>query len=971
MMLPLLLALSTATNPVDVDVREFITRPVPLPFTSRVAPQARSREAAPAPQLNSNGYAEEISNLGLASRLRAYGAALEVNGSRSSRDESSNVDGDGDVALDRALHLLGPFTTEEVTELHAALASLPPGLRRFPGGPLTLELHPEPSAFGMGDGTSAHPDRSEDHARFHLYALAPSREAIVSGRLPKLTPTQERALWRRRALVHAVLQRWDDALGLSKTRRFKRVTAWLDAFERPLTWRQTPLNTFPGAYSRRRGMESAQLDLLTFAEELFVPPSAVGAPALAPDEDVRCRELSKTRFLREALGERELIAPSALQPSACPGFDAWADLRTLSHVEALFVAASGRAPESLFGHLALQLVRKPGAHVEGPSFGSVIQLVALTGEQEGGFTYALRGIGGGFSAGVVTTAMAGVAHQSLEREQRTMRRYRLELSPVELTRFAEKTWELERRGYFDYFFFTDNCATLLVLLLNSALEEGRQVRLPSRFGPTLPGAVLDAIHEVRGADGPPLLTYLPDALECTRDAAERAERQRAVRLEALSAALAPADSARLRQLHAATLSPDRRVRAAGYAQLSALAEHVHRGADATQLSWLYDYLAQTVRVERYAYDRALQALFQHVKRSQALAREQAPQDLRLAQRQAQFRDEAALAAGRLVLDQAQETEEVLAEQPLTPEQAALRDEALAQRALFERLTQQHGELVDRYFASVDAQAWHQEDHARKVSAEQRAAANALARSGFARTWIAAGGSYGQGLRPTAVLHSAVLSEELGEARLHGFQASSELRVLDGELAIRPTGSWPELFRSELTLVAYRTLRRELPAQRRSALDQLGWGFWAGWDFDADRPHTHSAAVRAEALAVPVQSDDFGSYLALGLGGFASARWGSSALTPVAGPRASAALRTHLFGNTANALRVEASWEPGLDSRASWVHSLRAEARLELLVGSLDRWALRLGPQAVAQLELSPRDASTYASARVLWFVELL
>ncbi len=883
------------------------------------------------------------------------------------------------LTLERAGILVeGAFSDEELTDLSAALEALPPALRRVPGGPLRLHLHAEQAPLGLGDSSAGLPDWSEGHGRFHLYRASSASEPTVAARLAGLSGEQHRALWLRRGLVHAVMQRWEDRLGLTRTPRFKQVTGWVDAFERPLTWRATPLNTFDGAYSRLRGKATPALDLVTFAEELFVPPQAVGA-AQAADDGIRCRELSKSRFLLEALDARGLLNGSTVKPARppCPAFDAWAQLPSLSHVEALFVAASGRRPESLFGHLALQLVRKESDQVRGPSFDSVIQLIALTGEAEGGLEYAVRGLAGGFSASVVTTAMAGMAHQTLEREQRSMRRYRIELDDVERERFMERTFELERRGYFDYYFFTDNCATLLVLLLNAALEPERAVKLPSRFGPTLPGAVLDAVLAAQARDGRPLLTYVPDTLESTRDLAERAERLRQARVEAFSARAPPALRTALREVHSGTTSPLGPTRSRAYARLPGLGDAVAAAGDPALLADLYDYLAQTVRVERYAYDRAVQEVLQDAKLRRQVRLAQASSAgavaaARTAQRQRSFRDERTLAAGRLVLDQAQESEELLREETTgSPEAEALRQEALEARARFERLAQLHGELVDRHFDSVDAQAWRSDDHARKVADEAQAAEAALLRSGFARTWVAAGSSLGGSPRAELVLHSAMLSEELGELRLNGFQASSELKVLDGELAVRPTAQWLELYRSELTLVGYRTLRRELAAHRRDALDELGWGFSAGWDFDLQRAHTHRAMVRGEGLVILQQGADFSGFTALGVGAFASLRWGGREATPVAGPRVSVAHRTHLFGSVANAVRVEAAYEPGLDPRLAWVHQLRAEVRLELLVASVEGWSVRTGPQAVAEVELWPSEGPARTTARLLWQVELL
>lgn len=121
-----------------------------------------------------------------------------------------------------------------VTEVEAGLEALPPAMRRPPGGPLELVLHPEAAPLGLGDGSPARPDWTEGRARFHLYQYAPSEERRATLRLSRLTEAEVERLWRRRAVVHAVMQRWDDAKGWSGTPAWRRLSGWMKPFERPL-----------------------------------------------------------------------------------------------------------------------------------------------------------------------------------------------------------------------------------------------------------------------------------------------------------------------------------------------------------------------------------------------------------------------------------------------------------------------------------------------------------------------------------------------------------------------------------------------------------------------------------------------------------------------------------------------------------------------------------------------------------------
>ncbi|MFP2911838.1 DUF4105 domain-containing protein, partial [Pyxidicoccus sp. 3LFB2] len=407
-----------------------------------------------------------------------------------------------------------------VREVEAGLQSLPPAMRRPPGGPLELVLHPEPSPLGLGDGTPARPDWTEGRARFHLYTYAPSTERRATLRLSRLTEAEEEQLWRRRAVVHAVVQRWDDAHGWSDTPGWRRLSGWQKPFERPLVWKEESRLHYAGAFSRAPGQRSASLDLVTFAEELLVPAESLRADALPVDDQVRCQEFSKARAFSERVESTGLgTLPSR---GACPAFDAWAELDALSHFEVLLVASTGRQPESLFGHLLLRPVWHEGAVPRGPAFERVVQLVALTGMESKGLGYIVKGMTGGYDTVFLTGTMGDLSHEALELEQRSIRRFRLRLTGSEGARMLERVWELERRGYMGYYFFTDNCASALVFLLNGALEGGRQVRAPGTMW-VLPTATLDTLArvEVVGADGRagPLLEHVPDTFESTGDRA--------------------------------------------------------------------------------------------------------------------------------------------------------------------------------------------------------------------------------------------------------------------------------------------------------------------------------------------------------------------------------------------------------------------------------------------------------------------
>ncbi|WP_375755030.1 DUF4105 domain-containing protein [Corallococcus exercitus] len=851
-----------------------------------------------------------------------------------------------------------------VSDVEAGLAALPPAMRRPPGGRLELVLHPEPAPLGLGDGTKARPDWSEQREQFHLYRYAPSEERRATLRLSRLTDTEAEHLWRRRAVVHAVMQRWDDARGWSRRPQWRRLDGWLLPFERPLTWKESASITYAGAFSRARGQASASLDLVTFAEELFVPVESLRPDALPEDDQVRCQELSKTRAVSEFLTEARLGTLPAR--GDCPAFDAWAEADALSHLEVLLVAATGRQPQSLFGHLLLRPVWREGATVQGPGFERVVQLVALTGMEEKGLGYLMKGMTGGYSTVFLTGTLGDVTHESLELEQRTIRRFRLNLSPGESQRMLERIWELERRGYLGYYFFTDNCAAALLFLLNGSLENGRHVSAPGTLW-VLPTATLDTLAKTNVVDASgrtvPLLEHVPDAFESTGDRARRALVEEARLLTKLAALLPSSALAPLHLVHRRLQSPEPDARRQVYGQLpravTAALAAAPPSARAEVREALHAYVAHAVRVERAAVDQA-EAEKLAIERERLIALDLkgeggAAQGVK--ERQLLFEREDAMQRKLAVLDRTallQQALDTATKRLPTPDELKALVRAEHTDAAFAAATEAQGTLNDGVLADVEPRAFLAKDHQRKTEAEATWARGALRESGAARTVVSGGVDFPEvgAARPVVSLRTSAMNESLGDARLHGFQSSSELRVLDGELSVEPRWGVPRILGSRLTLVGYRTLMPQLPQQQRSFSDSLGWGAEAKMSTDIGRPLPYRASVEAEALGVVAASERFDTFLAVGLGAQATMAWSPFETVPAIGPRLSLAHRTALPGPGNSALRLEATYVPAWRTGITpgFTHEADATLQVEWYLGRVARWSVLLTPRAQVHWE---------------------
>jgi hypothetical protein len=839
-------------------------------------------------------------------------------------------------------------------QLEQGLAALPEGLREFPGGPLELELHSMPAPFGMGNAEL--PEWTQGHRRFHLYGFAPDGERRASWRLEELTADERTRLWRQRAVVHAVMQRWEDVHHFSRRRAWKSLNGWLGALERPFTWSERALNLADAAYSRKRGQQSAELDWLTFAEEHFVPVEALHPGAIAADDTVACQEFSKARVLEELLAEQKLLVP---RPEvSCPAFDAWADLAHLEQLEVLLVQASGRRAQSLFGHVLLRPVHREGALVRGPTFDTAIQLAALT-DPEAGMRHIATGIFGGYRMTVFTISWRDFEREMLEDEQRSMRRFRLELSTAQARRVLERSWELERRGEFDYQFFSDNCAAGLQWLLQGALGEQLVVVNPGGLI-IAPGAVVDGLA-LSTLEGRPLLVRLADDLESTAERAERSEAQRAV-LERRVLAQLPADEASVwarRFEQTRVYSPSARIAAYTWLQ---------EATGAHRLRMLYDWWALSVRVERLSADAADQVL-RSLNRRTILPGAGAPYDpsAELLARQKSFEKESELQRHWMILDRAEQVQAALAALPHRPLSESEREEdeaARASLAAFDQLTALHGALVASVFSDFDGNAWLEADRAQKTGERAVIDGSSLAQSGHWRTLVGAGAwvDAAGAVRPVIALQSSGIGELLGDQRVRGFQRSSELRMLDTELIFAPQLGWPQVVQSRFTLFGFRSIKRELPMIDDGPLARFGWGVDLNTDYRLGRTLPARTSLSGELLAVAGHDSRYASFVTGGLGVVGFVGWGDGAFAPGLGPYAVATGRVPLSGNGVDAARLEAQLSLGVAPTLSQklLPEVRGTASIDWMIGQPGGHALLLKPQVWAQLQPGSKPVQAVA-----------
>lgn len=828
------------------------------------------------------------------------------------------------------------WTPELVAELRLGLAALPERLRAPPTGTLKLSLHAEPSDFGLGDGSPQRPEWSGALEVFHLYAFREGSEPRASARLAGLSPSEREALWRRRAVVHALVRRWDAHLGLSSTGGWRRASDWLAPGERAGVLKHAPYNTYAWSFSRHRGEASVALDLATFAEELYAPAESVRADALASDDQVRCQEFSKARALAAALEAAGLAAAAPRGP--CPAFERWARPAQLSHLEVLFVAATNR-PESMFGHMMLRPVFRPGPEaVEAPGFGTVVQLSAWVDPRHGPFEYLWRGLTGGYTTVVSASPTFLALGPVLAREQRSVRRFRLQLPPEANLRLMERIWELERRGFFQYRFFSDNCATVLLRLVNVALDDAHQVRVRNPIF-VAPAAMLDALArvELKGPDGARRTLLAPEAgaLLSSFDRALLAEARRAESAALLAQALPPAEGQALLLAHGASRSRQAAARAAGYRDAGRLFERALLAADARAAGLAHAWLRDSVAVEQ-----ALLDLLEERRRlaaPPAMAAGPSVEEV-LARRQRYFQSES----------RPPEQEE-----PPPPEPAWLSPE---DEVAFDAAVDALGALSEGALGGASPRALLEQEAAARAEAERAEAQAGLPRSGWTRLGAFGGAALSsQGaVAGVAGIRSALLLEELGEPLQHAYSPTTEVALLAIELLVASGPRGAALAGEAVTLFRYRTLASGLPQQAPALPMGLGWG--VGLHFDDARllGHEPRFAFGGELLASSGALESPSRRLfVLSAGGEVQVRLRADRAVPALAPRLGLLHRVALGERRFNALRAQLEWSPAFVLGGPVVHELRAKAELSVLLPRLLGFHWLFKPEARAGFAVEP------------------
>lgn len=820
----------------------------------------------------------------------------------------------------------------EVEAMRLGLESLPEFLLPTSDAPMYVERRINACLFGMGRDNRTCPTFSKDGRTFYIYTMPPLHGEGATRSQRSLNAAERVTLWRARAMVHMALSHKEDELEWSERRIWRQINGWKKngrrAFNRD-TW----------GYSRFQGAQNARQDLITFAEEYFVRPEDVLRLSPAKDAAERyaeydwdlslgCQEFTKSRILLKLVQEVDATydpavrGPEGIGPrQVCQQFERWAMSQDVEGIDILLAAATSDRPESLYGHLLLTVRYREGQTVRSRGFDPVYQYGAITDTDVNKIEYFAKGLFGGFLSVIQPNTFRGTDRLFMQYEQRTLRRYALNLSPQQVRQVMERLWEAERRIMYPYYFLSDNCASMLIDVLAPAIDE-LDLPDPIRFG-LMPTEVLDVFAAVENGDRGPLLVKRTETHFSSREVAMDAVPRRREALSVLTATLSKGQTQALERHDKSLDGRDPITRKESYEALRITLDEV-LVADATKevlakrrLAAI-DYLYYSSRVERYFMDLA----FYQRRMLQAGALKEPLQftaEEQIAMRRALFEEEDLQKRQEAMLALASMSDERLRDgerREFTPKEQETLEEIKRTQAAYLASLEALASTIETHTPNLDGVTFIRDKTETFELAQSRRDRLSMGPAGKGRIMVGGGAGQISGLANSGTagffdLSASLVYERLGEQRRRGFRSDISSRALgvDMEGIVDQDGVplWKQL-KVDGTLFEFMTVEQLLGPVRKSWRDAFGWGLKLGIQHDGRRG-LQFAAVAEGGYVYPIwQRDNVSNFLVAGLYGALRTDWTVRQLDDpdLAGVRAFLMAQFHLYGAYANVLRLDAS-----------------------------------------------------------------
>lgn len=191
---------------------------------------------------------------------------------------------------------------------------------------------------------------------------------------------------------------------------------------------------------------------------------------LPDNASMQCRFPARYQWLKSQLPQVDFI------DQACSEFDAWQAELDASYLTLIFPAAHINSPSSMYGHTLIRLDKADENSSKLLAYSANFAANANRADNELKFTW--KGLTGGYPGVISVLPYYAKTNEYSRMEARDIWEYKLGLTQEEVAQFVRHLWEI-KDGYFDYFFFDENCSYRLLALLDassSRLDLAKQFR---------------------------------------------------------------------------------------------------------------------------------------------------------------------------------------------------------------------------------------------------------------------------------------------------------------------------------------------------------------------------------------------------------------------------------------------------------------------------------------------------------------
>lgn len=217
------------------------------------------------------------------------------------------------------------------------------------------------------------------------------------------------------------------------------------------------------------------------------------------DEPPQCRVKGRYEWLKGKLA----FDPARLPGQGCEFFEKWAAALNPAGISLVFAANDLNSPATMYGHTLLRL-DGVGASADERLLAHAINYAAEVATEDANVGYILQALVGGFYGQYSLYRYHERVRQYVRVNHRDLWEYPVKLSREELDRVLRHLWEMRDVGS-DYLFFTENCAYMLLSLLDTANES---LTLTAEFDDPIPYVIpVDTLRAARDAGvlGEPVL----------------------------------------------------------------------------------------------------------------------------------------------------------------------------------------------------------------------------------------------------------------------------------------------------------------------------------------------------------------------------------------------------------------------------------------------------------------------------------